>query len=402
MPKEISYNADMVEATQEQKEVLRTLIEWLKDGREPYITLGGYAGTGKTTLTAFLRKILAQLKPKLKVAFCAYTGKASRVLEMSLNLNQTRYPQDNVSTIHSLIYQPIMEKGGQITGWKRKPELPYDLIMLDEASMVDEHIFTDLLSYQKPIIAVGDHGQLPPIRGKFNLMEKPQITLEKIHRQAAESPIIQVSILARNEGVIPIANFGRGVRKLNRYDAGSGQEVEEILQRFNEEVMVLTGFNHTRIKLNQAIRNYLGIEGERPRVGDRVIALKNNWEKGIYNGMLGKLERIIPKQDKAGKIHWYDAEIKMMDEAISYSGTISAHQFNQATTLKEYEGLNYKSMGDLFDFGYALTVHKAQGSQAPKVLLFEERNQHMSEDDWRRWLYTGVTRAEEELTIVGA
>ena len=57
--------------------------------------------------------------------------------------------------------------------------------------------------------------------------------------------------------------------------------------------------------------------------------------------------------------------------------------------------------GDLFDFGYALTVHKAQGSQAKRVILFEERFKQMSNLDWRRWLYTAVTRAEEELIILG-
>ena len=55
--------------------------------------------------------------------------------------------------------------------------------------------------------------------------------------------------------------------------------------------------------------------------------------------------------------------------------------------------------GDLFDFGYALTVHKAQGSQAKRVILFEERFSQMTDDEWRRWLYTAVTRAEEELFI---
>jgi len=58
--------------------------------------------------------------------------------------------------------------------------------------------------------------------------------------------------------------------------------------------------------------------------------------------------------------------------------------------------------GDLFDFGYALTVHKAQGSQAKKVILFEERFSKMDDTDWKRWLYTAITRAEEELLIFGS
>jgi exodeoxyribonuclease V len=391
----------MVEPTKEQKEVLRTLIEWLKTSREPYITLGGYAGTGKTTLMGMFRSILHKLQPKLAVAFCAFTGKASRVLELSLSQQYARFTQDTVSTIHSLIYSPQINSKGHITAWKKKEVIAADIIIVDEASMVDQDIFQDLLTYQKPIIAIGDHGQLPPVSGSFNLMQSPMIRLETIHRQAAQSPIITVSILAREEGRIPNKYFGQGVRKLDRFDSATGQEVEEMINRFNDEMLVLTGFNHTRLKLNQVVRNSLSIEGERPRVGDRVICLKNNWDKGIYNGMVGKIQRLIPKQAEGGEIHWYDAEISMIEDGMVYEGIISSHQFNQVAALREYKQLAYKALGDLFDFGYALTVHKAQGSQAPKVLLFEERSQHMSDEDWRRWLYTGITRAEEELTIVG-
>jgi ATP-dependent exoDNAse (exonuclease V) alpha subunit len=73
-----------------------------------------------------------------------------------------------------------------------------------------------------------------------------------------------------------------------------------------------------------------------------------------------------------------------------------------ATTKSGRKSRAAAPRGDLFDFGYALTVHKAQGSSADTVLLFEERNQHMSDDDWRRWLYTAVTRAERQLYIIGS
>jgi exodeoxyribonuclease V len=251
----------MVEPTHEQKEVLRTLIEWLKSSREPYITVGGYAGTGKTTILGMLRTILHKVQPKLSVAFCAYTGKASRVLEMALQLQNSRFDQDSISTIHSLIYSPQVNKKGHITAWKKKEVIKADIIILDEASMVDRDIFQDLLAYEKPLICIGDHGQLPPVNGSFNLMQLPMIRLETIHRQAAESPIIEVSIRAREDGKIPVKQFGPQVRKISRYESGSGQEVEEMLQRFNDDMLVLTGFNHSRIKLNQTVRNILGIEG---------------------------------------------------------------------------------------------------------------------------------------------
>lgn len=206
--------------------------------------------------------------------------------------------------------------------------------------------------------------------------------------------------MARKEGKVPVGQFGSGVRKLDRYDSLSGQEVEEMLRQHSEDMLVLTGYNHSRIQLNKQVREYKLLSGPQPKVGDQVICLKNNWEKRIYNGMLGLIQRILPIQD-GGKTHWYEVEIALEQGEVLYEGKISAHQFNEPRPIKEVEELPVQAIGDLFDYGYALTVHKAQGSQAGKVLLFEERNRHMSDEDWRRWLYTGITRAEEQLTIVG-
>jgi exodeoxyribonuclease-5 len=137
-----------------------------------------------------------------------------------------------------------------------------------------------------------------------------------------------------------------------------------------------------------------------PQIGDRVICLRNNWEVGIYNGMLGTIKSLQDELNDDGEHHWYMAEIKM-DDGTLYKGKISKHQFEANSTQREVPGLLHKQVGDLFDFGYALTVHKAQGSQARKVVVFEERNKHMDDEAWRRWLYTAVTRAEEELVIIG-
>lgn len=386
--------------TASQKEVLVNVIEWYKTLPSPHLTFGGYAGTGKTTLTAQFRKLLHKARPKDRVAFCAYTGKAARVLDATLKNHQATVKNDNVSTIHSLIYAPLTSSSGQVTGWKKKKKVPFDLIIVDEASMVDEEIWHDLQSFDTPIWAIGDHGQLPPIQGQFNLMENPQLKIEEIHRQAADNPIIKLSMIARTTGSIDIGDYGQGVKKLDRYDPLSGQEVEDILKSFQENTMILTGYNHTRVKLNQQIRQFQDIHQPEPQPGDHVICLKNNWEKGIYNGMSGIIQDLAPAYDDDGEHHWYQAEIQLEDRQV-YTGKISKHQFNEMSTINEHEKLPYSLLGDLFDFGYALTVHKAQGSQAESVLLFEERNKYMSDEDWRRWLYTGVTRAQENLTIVG-
>lgn len=139
-----------MELSHDQEKALKALLDWhntpSSTNKPQYITLGGYAGTGKTTLTALLRQELNKQNPKLRVAFCSYTGKAARVLKQNLIQNKAIYPQDSVSTIHSLLYSPIMNDDFQIVGWKRREQekLEADLIIVDEASMVDEFIWFDL------------------------------------------------------------------------------------------------------------------------------------------------------------------------------------------------------------------------------------------------------------------
>ena len=116
--------------------------------------------------------------------------------------------------------------------------------------------------------------------------------------------------------------------------------------------------------------------------------------------MRGKISSIHPQCNKKGQHLWYKMEAQM-DGGFLYNGKVLKEQFNSEKTIQSVPGLHYKRMGDLFDFGYALTVHKAQGSQAKKVLLFEERFRQMDNEAWSRWLYTTVTRAEEELIIIG-
>ncbi len=389
----------LIELSSDQELARTCLLDWYKEKNRPqYITLGGYAGTGKTTLLSYLRRELQKEHKKLKVAFCAYTGKATQVLKRKLVEHEAMLPGDEVRTIHSLIYKAITNESGAILGWKRREELDADpdLLIVDEASMVDEEIWRDLLSYQVPIIAVGDRGQLPPVSGNFNLMQNPQLRLEKIHRQAEQNPIIRLSVMAREQGAIMHGDYGDGVCKLTYTDAQPA--LENIFTSFNKYYMILCGYNNTRVRINATIRAALGFETPEPRSNDRVICLRNNREQDIYNGMLGEIVEI--KKLIGDK---YKVEIAMdtYEGEQVYRGHISAEQFGAQKTLNNILGYTKTKDMDLFDFGYALTVHKAQGSQAKKVVVFEERFAKDSEENWRRWLYTAATRAEEELLIVG-
>ncbi len=388
----------MLEMSHDQEKAISTLLDWFKLDIKPkqFITLGGYAGTGKTTLIAILRNELAKTNINLKVGFASYTGKAARVLKTKLQDQNAIAKQDTIGTIHSLIYSPVVNDREEIVGWKTKDTIDRQLIIIDEGSMVDMVIWQHLLSYRIPIIVVGDHGQLPPIKGSFNLMEHPELKLEEIHRQARNNPIIGLSIQAREHGMVKAGHYGEFVKKYTREDYEYQEAQNDLLSNFSNDTLILCGYNNTRIKLNAYIRNNLGFFGPRPSGGDRVICLRNNHKKQIFNGMLGTVVSVTPYDEE-----WYSAEISMDGDDFFYTGLISASQFDSKEALNFTDKRSKIMAGDLFDFGYALTVHKAQGSQAKRVILFEERFAKMSDDQWKRWLYTAITRAEEELFIFG-
>ena len=388
----------MIALSPGQKKVLNDVLAWYKKDKslsQLYITVGGYAGTGKTTLIAVLRKRISKLKKNIKVGFVSYTGKAARVLRNKLKEAKVLLSDDTVGTIHSLIYSPVVNEKEEIVGWKQKEEIDRDLIVIDEASMVDETIWLHLLSYKIPIIVVGDHGQLPPISGSFHLIASPELELIEIHRQAQGNPIISLSIQARQNGYIRPGVYSDSVRKFSKNDSDIQETVSELLANYSADTLILCGYNRTRKKLNLHIRNTLGFTSPIPQVRDRVICLRNNHEKHIFNGMTGTIIEIADANQQ-----WYNAQIQMDGEDGVYKGLISKDQFMSDSALNFTDKRSRIMAGDLFDFGYALTVHKAQGSQAKRVILFEERFSKMDDEAWRRWLYTAVTRAEEELYII--
>lgn len=384
----------------DQAQAMRTIGQWFRTKSSPYVTLGGYAGTGKTTLVGYVRRALHDNYPDTRVAFCAFTGKAVRVLTQTLKRQKISHRSDMIGTIHSLIYHTETDAAGHVVGWSRKSSLDVDLIIVDEASMVTADIWNDLLSFKKPILAVGDHGQLPPVGSTFNLMADPMIRLERVYRQAVDSPIIEVATMARLKGEISAGRYGDDVVKLSRTSDTIGTDMEELLEQWRPDWLVLCGYNHTRVRLNHTLRAKLGFEGEEPVAGEHVICLRNHTSAKLYNGMTGIITRIHKAEDDPDQL-WWQAELQIDDRA--YDGFLLREQFGAAKTVSPVPDppTGKKNRGDLFDFGYALTVHKAQGSQADTVLLLEERNRHMSDEDWRRWLYTAITRAQRRLFIIG-
>lgn len=390
----------------DQESACSSIVDWYQNPNKQYISLAGYAGTGKTTILAELRKRLHLINSSLRVGFCAFTGKASWVLHNKLKWNNAIYPfSDTCSTIHRLIYSPIVdERTGEILGWRKTDWVEKDLLIVDEGSMLSRDLWNDLLSFDVPIIVVGDHGQLPPIGDKFNLMQRPDLKLEKIHRQAEDNPIIYLSKIVREEGRLreykEYGEYGNGgVLRLDGSDKDNQDLIEKEFQNFDSRHMILAGTNKMRIDINTHLRDILKPDSRDPVVTDRVICLQNNGRASnipIFNGMCGTIEEVNPTGDD----HFF-MRIKMDGEKLRYFGEVSKHFFNNQYG-KEPEHMHFSEIGDRFDFGYCITVHKAQGSEADNVILFERnRWKDETEDLYTRWLYTGVTRAVENLLIVG-
>lgn len=388
-----------MEYSSDQQRVIDHLLNWSAQPLKTNLTVGGYAGTGKTTLIGAFRKELKIKEPHLRIGFACYTGKASQILKRKLLDEKAVYPDDFCGTIHSLMYSPLVDNQGKITGWKKNSEIPYDLIVIDEASMITEDIWSDLCSYNLPIIAFGDHGQLPPIGGNFNLMQAPELRLEQLHRHAQGNPIIDVATLARTTGNIPYQTFSPTVKKMERGSDEVNDLFENLLTNPNKDVLLLCANNWTRVSLNKRVRELRGYESATPQVREKLICLKNNYNATggpIYNGMIGEVLKIAESGED-----WYETEIDFAEQNQLYQGKITKHQFNSKEIVESVSGLPRQLIGDRFDFGYALTVHKAQGSQAETVILFEERSKYWDQEQWQRWLYTAVTRAVSQLYIIG-
>lgn len=375
-----------LELSADQLVVHDAIVGAWEDGRK-LLRVGGYAGTGKTTVLAAAMATLNG-KGSPSRAYCCYTGKAADVLRRKLAALGVLKPGDYIGTIHGLIYEPETDGKGNVIDWILKEKIEQDLIIIDEASMVGGDLWKDLNSYGLPIIAVGDHGQLPPIGANgIDLMKDTDVRLEKIHRQAEGNPIIRLSMLARMDGNIPYGIHGEGVRKIDD---------ETIVDSIDNprDIMFLGAFNNWRCRANLLLRRRVGAQSSTPCAGEKVICLRNMREKGIFNGMIGTLERIDSQNQ-----HAYTTRI-VMDGGVVYNGLIAKGQFGLEKTLEQVPGNRRDNPIALFDWGYALTVHKAQGSEADRVVLFEQRNSYQTDDEWRRWLYTAVTRSSRELTIV--
>jgi exodeoxyribonuclease-5 len=385
--------------TKKQEEGLKIAVERFNN-KEKYTCISGYAGSGKSTLVRFIIQALNVAEED--VCYATFTGKAAQVLLKKGN--------KNVRTLHKLLYQSFPRPDGSFYR-KPVPDVPYRIVVVDEVSMAPKELMKLLFSYKCHVICLGDPFQLPPVdKDQDNgLLANPHIFLDEIMRQAAESEIIQLTMAIREGRPIPYMD-GKEVKVVPKASLTTG------MMTWADQI--ICGTNATRISLNNQMRDILGRSGN-PQDGDKVIALRNEWnyqadnEDPLVNGTIGYIKNAfedfvqLPYYFGGQHIHITRADFESdsganfcclgMDTKMIMTGQKCVDWKTEYKINK-----NKNTMGILpleFTYGYAITCHKSQGSEWDKVLVIEEKFPFEKEEH-ARWLYTACTRASEKLVLV--
>lgn len=422
--------SDNISLSDKQAQALRKARGWLKNDTEAQqvFSMAGYAGVGKSTVVRYLVDDFGL--DDGDVVYGTFTGKAAFVL---------RRKGVPCRTIHSLIYTvhqaseiemarvreelealeeaavtlPHAERVAadieiaQLRHKLREMRLPKfglneeseirdaKLVVLDEVSMVGDEMAADVLSFGRPVLVLGDPGQLPPIKGEgaFHRRE-PDVMLTEIHRQAAESAVIRLATMARQGEPIPYGQHDEFVWKM----PAQGVPAEQLLRGGQ----VICGMNRTRFNLNNAMRRAGGFtESPLPTgPGEKIICLKNRNDLGLLNGMFIELSEIIPGDETTflAAIVTEDGEPIGKDLVLPiYAGHFLDHQ--RFDPQRDDRDWRIKRRTVEATFGWTITCHKAQGSSWPNVIVIDDK-WGRSREDRNRWLYTALTRAESGLVIL--
>lgn len=366
----------------------------------------GGPGTGKTTITKTVLEILTA--HKLSVSLAAPTGKAAR--------RAAEVSGRDASTIHRLL-----EMKGK-TGFNRNEDNPLeaDVIVLDESSMIDVPLFHAVLKavpFTSRLIIVGDVDQIPSVGpGKVlaDLIESgtlPTVKLTKVFRQAATSQIItnahtvnsgeppeygwneQSDFRFFNPGfpAFPLKKDERTPENIAEHDAQKDVGLSRVIRFVSElwkknydpirDVQVLAptrsgalGVTKLNVRLKEALNGTAGpcierFNGYTFSVGDKVMQLRNNYEKGVFNGDIGFIE---------------DLDVQARSVLVNIDGRIVAYK---AAELDE------------ITLAYAITVHKSQGSEFPVVVMVLDSSHWMMLK--KNLVYTGMTRAKKLMVLMG-
>lgn len=314
--------------------------------------------------------------------FISYTGRASLVL---------RDKGLPATTIHRLIYETRKNKRtGEITFLKRtRLDSGIKLIIIDEISMVPERLLRDLASYKIPVVGLGDPFQLPPVEGDDNgLLNSPHAFLDEIHRQSRDSEIIYWSMKIR-QGEILKPFRGNNVAVIKK----------DILQVESMEAadQIICGKNVTRHNINNYFREtILKRQSKYPVKGDKLVCIKNDWTIGSRLGDIPLINGMIGYANNSAIIGFNNLFDLYFSPSFNRKDTysdlrVSGNPFNGKKFKHDRQGVTH------FEYGWAITVYKAQGSEFDNIIIFDEMSYRKNH---ARQLYTAITRAKENVIIV--
>ena len=399
----------MASPTPMQQKAIDLADKWFRSNektKRPFI-LTGWAGTGKSfTISRIVEKLGIHSD---EVKFVSFTGMAASVLSKNGN---------PATTIHKLIYNPMPLKNGGV-----KFELKEDLgagiklIIVDEFSTVGNKLMEDLEEFNIPIMLVGDPGQLPPVKSKENkYINKSDIVLTEVMRQALDNPIIYIATQIRKGERVEFGNYDDKVMVLSKDDLD--------LEHIAWADQILANRNATVDQFNNLVRDEIyQLDTPFPHVGEKLLCLKNDWSKFIkagdndqylVNGLLGIVEDI---GDYQSSVDAFDIDFRPLFlntdnkfETILTDGIYFSEGIKDDNPLfldkelkdkykktlirrKSLEDTEFKKVNK-FTYGYAITVYKSQGSQFENVLYYRDTTSPKLQ---KRSDYVAVTRAEESL-----
>ncbi len=352
--------------------------------KENIAILTGGPGTGKSTLLAGIVSYLQLSYPNYRISLCAPTGRASKRLTELTHLSAT--------TIHSLIKWNLETNE---FGHNAQNPLDTDILIIDEFSMVDTWLFSKLLdasSNVKKILIVGDQDQLPSVGPGFVLKDLidskafPIMTLDRNYRQEEGSEVVDLALMM-NEGHFNIEGFHKNIQfyDAKKYDIRDimVQLVQAALNKgyslFDIQVLAPVyrgkeGIDNLNYTLQSAFNPADKHKKETKfgskifREGDKILQLKNQPDDGVFNGDIGRLVDV-----------GFDNSV-----TVDFDGVYVTYDRADMTHISH---------------AYCLSVHKAQGSEYPIVLLFAMHPYHRMLS--RRLYYTAVTRSSRALILLG-
>jgi exodeoxyribonuclease V len=416
--KELEETELNIRLTDSQEKALTAFSNWAKTlDKEEYglaFRLNGEAGTGKTFLVKEFIKVLKE--NKLSVATVAFTGKASSRLQ-----ELTGVPS---CTIHRLIYDFSSMSDIKYFESSEDESKAYDenrtlnqviskeCIIIDEYSMLSREIIKDMIDLGKILIFVGDLNQLAPIgeetitNDEFNDMFKNEIPTYELTdplRQDIYNPILSLARKVKN-GLLTLKEFDTDHElSMAKVRVSKDPKLDPILFSRDENI-IITYTNRLKNQLNRAVRKSLKFKNLL-EIDEKIIIMQNNKENALFNGEMYRILEVGEQQQHLGfKYCSITIDVGDTDRVVRQrinvwlnplEDGIYRYQTTQEQQQDKYEQYKmFKSLTQIA-YGYAITCHKAQGSEWETVYIRYDDCKY----DKKRWLYTAITRAKSKCII---